>query len=373
MNIPQILESTHDDPVLIVLDNIHPTTIPYFTNEKKIGKFYDLLNRKHTHIMATLFTDDSTTGLNSIIKQTDTLLTRGSNITEVGSLSPIHATQRIVYGHLQRAGGHPPSTSVGDRAALESLAHFTKGSPSVIGVITSKGMSKKYPEPLSAFAQRVTEDENNALQNEMFLQSKYLADCDAIAKLIDLCGLNSCEELFLYCLCVFHSAPIQECVLEGLACVILQSRDQTTSQHKEVSHTTICQKLADFNLLQWYPHPVVLRPATHVSYKVKETSMCYCVSPAVAMALWGHKMDDTDKVIALGIVYRVLEAVYPKRRALSPSDLQHLLGLVRVALETFDCNCSLIGAECYELFYGLLFRFEAACSVNVSIGQWLPR
>eukprot|EP00731_Ephydatia_muelleri_P036356 Em0241g1a len=49
------------------------------------------------------------------------------NIIEVEPFSPIHTTQRIVYGHLQKTKCSSPSDE--ERAALEILVDFTKGSP----------------------------------------------------------------------------------------------------------------------------------------------------------------------------------------------------------------------------------------------------
>ena len=37
-----------------------------------------------------------------------------------------------------------------------------------------------------------------------------------------------------------------------------------------------------------------------------------------------HSMDDRDKVMVLGIVYRVFEDIYSNRNILSSSELQHV-------------------------------------------------
>eukprot|EP00731_Ephydatia_muelleri_P038039 Em0636g1a len=119
---------------------------------RKLWSFHKLLCHICTHIIATLHAGNNT-DLSSIVGQIDTLLIRGSNIIEVEPFSPIHTTQRIVYGHLQKTKCSSPSDE--ERAALEILVDFTKGSPPVIDIMTSKGMCTKYPESLDAFTHRL--------------------------------------------------------------------------------------------------------------------------------------------------------------------------------------------------------------------------
>ena len=360
------LMSHQDDTVLVVLDNIHPNTLSYFSSENNTSKFFNLLNRTQTHIVATLSTGNST-GLNSLISQIDILLSRGSNIIEVEPLSPLHTTQRIVYEHMQKAVPSPPCDE--DSTSLEKLADFTIGSPPVIAIMTSKGMSVKYPEPLSDFAERLfltTDEKSNESEHQPFsndiyripLKSNCTPSCDfwgAIVKLTDLCELTPHEELFLYCLSIFHGTPVLECVLEGLAHLIQQSCCRS------ISYKELCGKLMDFKIVNSYPHPVAIHPVMEVNNKVKEAPLCYIVTPAVATALWTCKMEDTDRVVAMSVVYRVLEDIYSNRHTLGASDLQHVLGLVGVARESFGYYCGLIGSECYEMFYGLLLKYKAAC------------
>ena len=296
--------------------------------------------------------------------QIDTLLIRGSNIIEVEPFSPIRTTQRIVYGHLQKT--KYPSPSDEDRAALEILVDITKGSPSVIDIMTSKGMSTKYPESMGAFTRRLvfTLDESEPFLNVIDKQPMKAKNCvsfdlwDAINRLADLCELTSYEELFLHCLCIFHNVPVPKCVLERLSCLIKSSFSQMTSCQE------MCQKLnlVDFNLLKSYPNPVVLPPIGGVNGEVKETPLCYCVAPAVATAIWNGKMNDTAKVMSLGIVYRAFEGIYSIRHILSSSEIQHVFGLVCVVLEVCNRICYLIGEECYQLFYLMLERFKNMCN-----------
>ena len=326
-----------------------------------MAKFHKLLCHICTHIIATLHAGNNT-DLSSIVGQIDTLLIRGSNIIEVEPFSPIHTTHRIVYGHLQIT--KCPSPSDEERAALEILVDFTKGSPPVIDVMTSKGMCTKYPESLDAFTRRLvfTLDESEPFSNVIDKQPMKARNCvsfdlwDAINRLADLCELTSYEELFLHCLCIFHNVPVPKCVLERLSCLIKHSSSQLTSCQE------MCQKLVDFNLLKSYPHPVVLPPIGGVNGEVKETPLCYCVAPVVATAMWNGKMNDTDKVMSLGIVYRVFEDIYSNRHILSSSELQHVFGLVCVVLEVCNCICYLIGEECYQLFYLMLERFKNLCN-----------
>eukprot|EP00731_Ephydatia_muelleri_P036531 Em0272g4a len=245
------------------------------------------------------------------------------------------------------------SPSDEDRVALEILVDITKGSPPVIDIMTSKGMSTKYPESLDAFIRRLvfTLDESEPYSNVIDKQPMKARNCvsfdlwNAINTLADLCELTSYEELFLHCLCIFHNVPVPKCVLEGLSCLIKRSYSQLTSCQE------MYQKLVEFNLLKSYPHPVVLCPT---GGEVKEAPPCYGVAPVVATAIWNGKMNDTDKVMALGIVYRVFEDIYSNRHILSSSELQHVFGLVCVVLEVCNCICYLIGEECYQLFYLML-------------------
>eukprot|EP00731_Ephydatia_muelleri_P036340 Em0239g1a len=281
---------------------------------------------------------------------------------EVAAACVKKALERIVYGHLQKTKCSSPSDE--DRVALEILVDITKGSPPVIDIMTSKGMCTKYPESLDAFTPRLifTLDESEPFSNVIDKQPMKARNCvsfdlwDAINTLADLCELTSYEELFLHCLCIFHNVPVPKCVLEGLSCLIKRSCSQMTSCQE------MCQKLVDFNLLKSYPHPVVLPPIGGVNGEVKETPLCYCVLPAVATAIWNGKMNDTDKVMALGIVYRVFEDIYSNRHILSSSEIQHVFGLVCVVLEVCNCICYLIGEECYQLFYLMLERFKNLCN-----------
>ena len=332
-----------------------------FSSLREMAKFHELLCHICTHIIATLHAGNNT-DLSSIVGQIDTLLIRGSNIIQVEPFPPIRTTQKIVYGHLQKT--QYPSPSDEDRVALEILVDITKGSPPVIDIMTSKGMSTKYPESLDAFTRRLvfTLEESEPFSNVIDKQPMKARNCvsldlwNAINTLADLCELTYYEELFLHCLCMFHNVPVPKCVLERLSCLIKCSCSQMTSCQE------VCQKLVDFNLLKSYPHPVVLPPIGGVNGKVKETPLCYCVAPAVATAIWNGKMDDTDKVMALGIVYRVFEDIYSNRHILSSSELQHVLGLVCVVLEVCNCICYLIGEECYQLFYLMLERFKNMCN-----------
>ena len=333
-----------------------------FSSLREMAKFHKLLCHICTHIIATLHAGNNT-DLSSIVGQIDTLLIRGSNIIEVEPFSPIHTTQRIVYGHLQKT--KCPSPSDEDRVALEILVDITKGSPPVIDIMTSKGMCTKYPESLDAFTRRLvfTLDESEPFSNVVDKQPMKARNCvsfnlwDAINGLADLCELTSYEELFLHYLCIFRSnVPVPKCVLERLSCLTKHSCSQLTSCQE------MCQKLVDFNLLKSYPHPVVLPPIGGVNGKVKEAPLCYGVAPVVATAIWNGKMNDTDKVMALGIVYRVFEDIYSNRHILSSSELQHVFGLVCVVLEVCNCICYLIGEEYYQLFYLMLERFKNMCN-----------
>ena len=349
--------------MLVVLDNIAPDSLTSFSRRREMAKFFELLCHTSTHIMATHPAGNST-DLSSIVGQIDTLLIRGSHVIEVEPFSPIHTAQRIVYGHLQKT--KCPSPSDEDRAALEVLVDFTNGSSPVIDIMTSRGMSTKYPESLYTFARRLvfSPDESKPFSNVVDSQSmeaKYCVGFDlwgAINRLANLCDLTSYEELFLHCLSMFCNVPVPKCVLERLSCLIKSSCSQMTSCQE------MCQKLMDFNLLKSYPYPVVLCPIGSVIREMKEAPLCYGVAPAVAMAIWDGKMDDTKKVMALGIMYRVFEDIYSNRNILSSSELLHVFGLVCVVVEMCDCICYLIGEECYQLFYLMLARFEAVCNTN---------
>eukprot|EP00731_Ephydatia_muelleri_P037038 Em0384g3a len=146
--IDEIELKTHNIAALVVLESIGPNTLTSFSSLREMAKFHKLLCHICTHIIATLHAGNNT-DLSSIVGQIDTLLIRGSNIIEVEPFSPIHTTQRIVYGHLQKTKCSSPSDE--ERAALEILVDFTKGSPPVIDIMTSKGMCTKYPESLDAF------------------------------------------------------------------------------------------------------------------------------------------------------------------------------------------------------------------------------
>eukprot|EP00731_Ephydatia_muelleri_P037227 Em0423g1a len=356
--IDEIELKTHNIAALVVLESIGPDTLTSFSSRREMATFHKLLCHICTHIIATLHAGNNT-DLSSIVGQIDTLLIRGSNIIEVEPFSPIHTIQRIVYGHLQKT--KCPSPSDEDRVALEILVDITKGSPPVIDIMTSKGMSTKYPESLDAFIRRLvfTLDESEPYSNVIDKQPMKARNCvsfdlwNAINTLADLCELTSYEELFLHCLCIFHNVPVPKCVLEGLSCLIKRSYSQLTSCQE------MYQKLVEFNLLKSYPHPVVLCPT---GGEVKEAPPCYGVAPVVATAIWNGKMNDTDKVMALGIVYRVFEDIYSNRHILSSSELQHVFGLVCVVLEVCNCICYLIGEECYQLFYLMLERFKNICN-----------
>eukprot|EP00731_Ephydatia_muelleri_P038396 Em0746g1a len=150
--IDEIELKTHNIAALVVLESIGPNTLTSFSSLREMAKFHKLLCHICTHIIATLHAGNNT-DLSSIVGQIDTLLIRGSNIIEVEPFSPIHTTQRIVYGHLQKTKCSSPSDE--ERAALEILVDFTKGSPPVIDIMTSKGMCTKYPESLDAFTHRL--------------------------------------------------------------------------------------------------------------------------------------------------------------------------------------------------------------------------
>ena len=348
-----------------------------------------------SHNVHIIIISKQTESPDTLYRDIDKELIRGCHVYNVEPLSMVHSTQRIVHTVLSK---HHIAPTTDDQASFESLADVTCGSPSIVDSISAlllKNMNESNPDsnndshtvlqdmnqflskdssPISLYCDSNKRDEFH-LHNKAVIRkvqadktlNDYMAENlsgnaqvqPAVAKKLDkleasanrnswhVVGgllnrsfLSSEECLLLFTLSVFDSAPIPLCIVHEVSTRIAKAA------HKQYQTGDFLSNMLKLKFIKKYPSSLVFHP----SLKEKHIVDLFYVPQLISSAVLTEVMQEIDKAVALGLLYKVLSSFQSKKNV-TVSGLVH--GLTWISLKVYESNFKIIGKECFQAAYKL--------------------
>ena len=381
------LPDTDTQSTLVVFD--FSDKVPLQNTDKvplQNSPLFDLLKKPNVHIVII---SKHYSPPDSLQKEIDRKLLRGTRVIDIQPLSTIHTTQRIVHSVLKH---HHLASSNAQQRTFEDLAESTTGSPFITDIVSSllvshleQATDTSSEEALLDFAREVglgeltkpqsvvRNKQQISLQPPAFLAVREISQSvydsistvqepedvwttnshydswQVITVLIEQCQLIPEERLLLFCLCNLNCSPIPSILVTEMATMIAKA------SHQSHLASSLHTKLEKRNLLKPYPKPVIYHPSL-APHCPGDTDFVY-IPQFIAKAIWKDMMSDVDKVMALGTVYKTLQNVVKQ----SPSVVEHpfLLSLCSLLVDSYELHYELVGKECFQEVYRLFLSLQA--------------
>ena len=360
--------------VLIVFDAI--TRLPDLPEGSR-----KLLKNPGTHILVL-----SKTSLppESLVREIDRDLLRGTTTIDIEPLTAVHATQRVVHTVLSE---HHVAPKNQEQEIFEKLAEFMCGSPVLTDIVSALLLHRMAEDKqhssdiLCGFSQDIglkdieyTASQTAAVLSdrprisrvakhrtisprvraviertlpgvgpELAYSTSAFDSWVALIRLVKQCKLSPEETMLLKCLSILGCAPIPASLVTDISQYICRA-----SQKPHLA-ASLSSKLLKLKLLWHYPSPLIYHPTLdRRPLPSLEPEFAY-VPQYVSNALCKDFFSEEDTIMTVGIVHHVMEALPPttNKQPNFPCGIAQLL-------EQFSLqNCDVIGQDCYRAVYQL--------------------
>ena len=360
--------------VLIVFDAItHLPDLPEGSRK--------LLKNPGTHILIL-----SKTSLppESLVREIDRDLLRGTTTIDIEPLTAVHATQRVVHTVLSE---HHVAPKNQEQEIFEKLAEFMCGSPVLTDIVSALLLHRMADDKrhssdiLRGFSQDIglKDIEYTASQTAAVLSDRprisrvakhrtisprvraviertlpgvgpdlaYSTSAFdswvALIRLVKQCKLSPEETMLLKCLSILGCAPIPASLVTDISQYICRA------SQKPYLAANLSSKLLKLKLLWHYPAPLIYHPTLdRRPLPSREPEFVY-VPQYVSNALCKDFFSEEDTIMTIGIVHHVMEALPP-----STNEQPNFPCGIAQLLEQFSLqNCEVIGQDCYRAVYRL--------------------
>lgn len=337
-----------------------------------------LLSNHHTHIIVTL---NSSVPPDSMMREIDHHLLRGTSVIQVRPLSTLHTTQRMVHAILSCSHFTPHNR---EQKILAQLAEKTCGSPEIVD-ITSSLLQKENEEEegegeeefLDRFMNKIQEpvegrvthldsseppspppssDEAATVEQEILGE---FTDTQFTLRLIDACDLPHTDYFLLCVLSTFGPVPVPRDMVEVVQSLVMTAKFGKQSQ----AWNTPLANLLAHKLVRVYPSTIIaasfgVQEIEHAGDKGLESEFYY-VPQLVSDAL-DTKMEQMDKVFSITTAYRAL-VQFSDQLVVGPQ-LYFAAGLMNIHNKLCNRNSSIIDLNCYREAY----RLYVSCKARLS-------
>ena len=261
---------------------------------------------------------------NDIIAEIDKKLTRGCNIVDVTNLKPKNATQRMVYGLLEKKSFKPCSD---DREAFRELSKYSLGSATLVHILTS--LIQKYA---SVIAVAAILNVNSTTSNHQILYTR-------VNFILKNSAFFSSTALSLLCrLSIIGPIPIPKFYIDKLEEAFVNSDRRILSSH--VSGQLLDQ-LQQGGVLRNFPHPLVY----HKDFNPKsvDPTIHLLYIPKLICDAIDSEMDSTSKADSITFVQHTIETILTGKSTLSMIHLHYLLVLCNQLFDVCVSEQSTLG------------------------------
>ena len=360
--------------VLIVFDAI--TRLPDLPEGSR-----KLLKNPGTHILVL-----SKTSLppESLVREIDRDLLRGTTTIDIEPLTAVHATQRVVHTVLSE---HHVAPKNQEQEIFEKLAEFMCGSPVLTDIVSALLLHRMAEDKrhssdiLCGFSQDIglkdieyTASQTAAVLSdrpqisrvakhrtisprvraviertlpgvgpELAYSTSAFDSWVALIRLVKQCKLSPEETMLLKCLSILGCAPIPASLVTDISQYICRA------SQKPYLAASLSSKLLKLKLLWHYPAPLIYHPTLdRQPLPSLEPEFVY-VPQYVSNALCKDFFSEEDTIMTIGIVHHVMEALPPStnKQPNFPCGIAQLL-------EQFSLqNRDVIGQDCYRAVYRL--------------------
>ena len=360
--------------VLIVFDAI--TRLPNLPEGSR-----KLLKNPGTHILIL-----SKTSLppESLVREIDRDLLRGTTTIDIEPLTAVHATQRIVHTVLSE---HHVAPKNQEQEIFEKLAEFMCGSPVLTDIVSALLLHRMAEDKrhssdilcgfshdiglkdieytasqtaavlsdrprisrvakhrtISPRVRAVVERTLPGVGPELAYSTSAFDSWVALIRLVKQCKLSPEETMLLKCLSILGCAPIPASLVTDISQYICRA------SQKPYLAASLSSKLLKLKLLWHYPAPLIYHPTLdRRPLPSREPEFVY-VPQYVSNALCKDFFSEEDTIMTIGIVHHVMEAL-PQSTNKQPN---FPCGIAQL-LEQFSLqNCDVIGQDCYRAVYRL--------------------
>ena len=344
-----------------------------------------LLQSHNVHIIIISKHNESP---DSLYREIDKELIRGSNVHSVEPLSMVHSTQRIVYSVLSE---HHLAPARDDQASFMALSDMACGSSIIADSISALLLTKmnksssNIHRALGEVAQALKikigqyimnkdcQSKDYTLRNVAQVELDVTLNCNdqanisqsietqvkpasnyvqkgesdvnhdswhVIGSLLNLSHLSHEELLVLYTLSLFDSAPVPMCVVNGISAIV------TKAAHLQHQAGSILPNLEGLKLIKKYPAQIVFHPS--LKEMRRDYDLVY-VPHLIGSAILNEVMQEIDKIAALGLLYKVLCSIQNGIEDAVIKDYMH--GLMLISLKVYELHFEIIGKDCFQAVY----------------------
>ena len=339
-----------------------------------------LLGNHYTHIIVTL---NSSVPPDSMVREIDHHLLRGTSLVQVRPLSTLHTTQRMVHAILTCSHFAPHNR---EQMVLNQLAEKTCGSPEIVDITSSllqqcleeseeeeegegegeflEQFISKIQEPVEGESPILSEppspppssDEAATVEQEVLGE---FTDTQFTLQLINACDLPHTDYFLLCVLSTFGPVPVPRDMVETVQSLVVTAKFGKPSQAR---NTPLANLLAH-RLVHVYPSTIIAAPAgvqemERAGDKSLESEFYY-VPQLVSDAL-DTKMEQVDKVFSITTAYRAL--LQFSEELMAGARLYFATGLMNIIVKLCDRNSSVIDMNCYREAY----RLYVSCKARLS-------
>ena len=326
-----------ESPTLVVFDGLQ--SLP-----AENSFLYKVMSRSSTHIVVLL---NGNSPVSSLKKAADKKLMRGTNVIELGPLSELDSTQRLVHGIMSQIDFVPYNH---EQKLLADIAEKTVGSPDLV-------------EVTSALISEYISDHNDGdLEGESesgFLERFHSDVCcynddddsgDFAGRLVRGFSLSECDLFFLSTLSLFGTAPIPRRLVETIQLFSLTASSEFPSGRGPLAH------LVSSHLLNVYPSTVIHSPAHPLSSHAHDdshdmTESDFYYMPQVISDAVRRSMDRKDLAFSSATAFRALNQLHKEcsGKGAHGSLCSFMAGLAKILADSLE-NCNGM-EECYKEVY----------------------
>lgn len=316
----QLFSSAAPTPTLLVLANI-----------RELSLFHELplsvlVNRPTTHIVVT---STDTIAPETVANEAHRGLIRGCNIINLKPLTWIQSAQRVVYFLMSLYELCPMNE---DQELFEMLADLVRGSPYVIDIVChsinaltmrQRGGVMKGLREFEIKVLKPTLDEIDELPQSSDLEWTLGV---FISKLLTSFNLSALALFSLSCLSLIDSSPCHVLVLLALEEFVTDLVPSVRFDWEQDLHHNC--------LVCPYPRPVVQLPLEDRVRRRENTfeDRYFYVPDVISIAVYSL-LEPRDKVMACGVMYRILDDLV-SNRVCEESHRLHFHGLQHQLLTT---------------------------------------